>query len=117
MDRAQFDSCAATWARQIAGIPSWYRTAIAVHALLFLIWVVLICVSWDWLPWLAHLISFNPPWWESQIGYLAAVCVWSGIIGRRPGGTLWGWWGTWLYLGILLPAVFLLVFVELCEAD
>jgi predicted acylesterase/phospholipase RssA len=111
MDRAQFDSCAATWARQIAGSPAWYRTAFAVHALLFLIWVVLICMSWDWLPWLVHSITFNPPWWESQIGYLAAVCIWSGIVGRRPGGTLWGWWGTWLYLGILLPATFLLVFI------
>ena len=111
MDRAQFNSCAAAWARQIAGSPAWYRTAFTVHALLFLIWVALICLSWGWLPWLAHWITFNPPWWESQIGYLAAVCVWTGIVGRRPGGTLWGWWGTWLYLAIFLPAAFLLVFV------
>ena len=105
MSREEFDVCAASWAHQIAGSPAWWRIAMAVHVLFFLAWILLVCLGWGQPPWLARLIAFRPPWpwWETQIGYLVAVSVWAHIVGFRPRGTFWGWWGTWLYLGIVLP--------------
>lgn len=111
MNREEFDDCAASWASQIAGSPAWWRTAFAVHALVALVWLLLVCVCWGWLPRLARFAILTPPWWETQVAYLAAVCVWTRIVGSRPGGTFWAWWGTWLYLGILLPAASLLILV------
>ena len=110
MDREAFDRCAARWAGQIAGNPSWWITALATHVVLFVLWAVLTCMTWGWLPPLSD-VTGNPRWWESQLGYLLAVCVWAGLVAHRPGGTFWGWWGTWLYVGIFLPAAFLAVFV------
>jgi hypothetical protein len=111
MSCAEFDQCAANWARQIAGSPAWWGTAIIGHALLFIAWMVAVGISWDWLPSPSWPISYVPHWWEPQLIYLAAVCLWATLIGRRSGGTLWAWWGTWLYLGTLLPAFVLLAFV------
>jgi hypothetical protein len=54
MDRTEFDISAASWARQIAGSPAWWYGAFAIHALLFLLWVVFVCVNWGWFPWLAQ---------------------------------------------------------------
>lgn len=105
MKRAEFENCAAKWARQIAGSPAWWRAVMAMWVAFLLVWVLLICAGWGWWPWLARII--RPPWWETQLLYLAAVCVWARIVGIRPGGTFWGWWGTWLYLGVAGP-VFLL---------
>ena len=111
MNRAEFDVCAASWAHQIAGSPGWWRTAMTVHVLLFVAWTMLVCLSWGWLPRLAHLVTFKPSWWETQVVYVFAVWLWARTVGSRPGGTFWGWWGTWFYLGTLGPAVFFLVFV------
>jgi predicted acylesterase/phospholipase RssA len=111
MDREEFDDCAASWARQIAGSPAWWSKAFTIHVLMFVVWAFLVCTIWGWFPWLAPLTHFLPPWWTIQIGYVGAVFIWARIVGCRPGGTLWGWWGTWLYLGIFLPAVFLLILV------
>jgi hypothetical protein len=111
MNRAEFDACAAAWARQIAGSPAWWYTAFAVQALLSIGWVLLVCVGWGWLTPLARFITLTSSWGEIQVVYWAAVCVWALIVGSRPGGTFWRWWGTWLYLGIVLPALFLVIFV------
>ncbi len=102
MDRQEFDNCAANWARQIAGSPTWWWTALGVHVLLVAAWILFLSLGWTGSPRLARW-----PWWATQIVYLAAVWVWARIVGPRPGGTFWGWWGTWLYLGVLLPALFL----------
>jgi predicted acylesterase/phospholipase RssA len=111
MNSTEFDACAATWACQIAGSPAWWRTAFVGQALLSVAWALFVCMGWGWLTPLASFITLTPAWWEIQVIYLAAVCVWASIVGARPGGTFWGWWGTWVYLGIAFPTLFLLVFV------
>jgi hypothetical protein len=112
MDRAEFDACAARWARQIAGSPRWWYGVVVIHAVLFLLWALFICMSWGWLPsWLAWLFPFGGPWWAVQVGYVASLFLCARLIGHLPGGTIWGWWGTWMYLGVIAPALFFVIFV------
>jgi len=108
MTPSEFEVGAAAWARQIAGSPKWWRIALVGQALLAVAWAVLICLG---LTPLTRFSTFTLSWWETQVIYMAAVCVWACTAGSWSGGTLWGWWGTWIYLGIVGPALFLQVFV------
>jgi hypothetical protein len=108
MTRDEFETWTANWARQIAGSPEWWRRALIGQALLLVIWALLVCLG---LTSLTRFGTFTLAWWETQVIYVVAACVWVWIAGSRSGGTLWGWWGTWIYLGIVGPALFLPVFV------
>lgn len=104
----EFEGWAANWAHQIAGRPKWWLAAIIGYLLLALGWLLLVCTALGWLP--IHLIPFTLSWWKIQIVYVAALCV-LAMVGHCSDGTFWGWWGTWLYLGILLPFLFLPILV------
>jgi hypothetical protein len=108
MGRSEFEAWAATWARQIAASPKCWRIAIAGQTLLILAWALLICLG---LTPLTSFSTFTLHWWEIQVIYVTAVGIWACTAGSWSGGTLWRWWGTWIYLGIVVPALFLLVFV------
>jgi len=90
----QFEVEAAKFASQIAGSPRWWNVAVLVYLALFIPWV---CESYKHFP--NNLLStyhlyFIPP-------ALALVC----LIGPLSRGTLWGWWGTWLYCALLIFAI------------
>jgi predicted acylesterase/phospholipase RssA len=106
-NREEFDACAAKWARQIAGSPAWWWIVAAVHSAL-LLGAIVLTLRPDLL---TKLIPLHLPWWGIPTTYLVAVCLWARAAGRLPGGTFWGWWGTWLYVAIAVPMALLLLFV------
>jgi predicted acylesterase/phospholipase RssA len=87
MTRTEFEHWAAAWARQIAGSPKWWRRALIGQALLLVIWALLVCLG---LTPLTRFSTFTLAWWETQVIYVAAVCVWACTAGFWSGGTLWG---------------------------
>jgi hypothetical protein len=109
MDRTEFDISAASWARQIAGSPAWWYGAFAIHALLFLLWVVFVCVNWGWFPWLAQPTTLRLGGLFRSVTSLHSLCA-PDSSDTGP-GTLWGWWGTWIYVGIIGPALFIMAFL------
>jgi hypothetical protein len=47
------------------------------------------------------------PFWESQLFFSLILVVVARVAAKSCGGTFWGWWGTWLYLG-LVPSAFVI---------
>lgn len=100
---ADFDACAARFAKSIAGKPGFWAIAFALHLILFL----------GWLSQLPSLLAFRPGWWQPQAVYVLAALVLASTISWRSGGSFWGYWGTWAYASVLFPAGVLLVAIWL----
>jgi len=88
-----FDENAAILARSIAGHRGWW----------FITWILYVSFFALWLPlpanWEIHLT------WDARLlAFAVLVLLWAVFIGPRSGGSLWSWWGMWLYVGILLPS-------------
>lgn len=90
---AEFDERAAVLAQRISGNPRWWWAVISLTILGFASAVALIfsrSVS-PYVP-LTAFIAFMLP------------CAW---LGMRSGGSVWGWWGTWIYFGLLMAILLL----------
>ncbi len=98
-ERAQFDARAARFAKSIAGKPRLWAIALTVHVIFFLVW----------LSQLASLLAFGPGWWHAQLAYALAATLFACAVSCRSGGSLWAYWGTWVYVSVLLPAAVLLI--------
>lgn len=89
MSANEFRKHAASFSNQIAGSPVMWKLA----------WVTYL------LPWTIWLVPV-PQFWIRFAVFIALICIWAFQIGPRSRGTLWGWSGTWLYLGLLvIPAI------------
>lgn len=90
LDGGEFRSLARVFARQLAGRPG-------AHALALLLLVV------GWISWLFVSPPFDrfvgEVWQPLAVG--AGATLLSAAIGPRGRGTLFGWWGTWVYLGVV----------------
>ena len=85
----------AAFARQIAGRPD-------VWWLSWILYLLVLVGVWLWpaphlgIPLFAQILIF------AVFLRLAAV-----LVGKHSGGTLWAWWGTWVFIGILPPVLLL----------
>ena len=90
----QFDPEAARLAQQIAGRPRWWGASWALLALLVAAGTVV------------RFIDLSPRASEAIYIILAfGALALSRYCGPRSAGTLWGWWGTWLYVELLIMLV------------
>src|SRR5687767_7272041 len=87
------DSVAAI-ARQVTGRPVAFWIALSSVLAVSLIWLFHLVGELTW-------VSF----WQSQYMFLGSLVILSPISARLCGGTFWGWWGTWLYLGLLIASL------------
>jgi predicted acylesterase/phospholipase RssA len=94
----EFEREVARFAKQIAGSPRWLQVSIASYLVLIVSWTTLVFLDFP-----TNLLS------PFQLLFLAALVAWAAFVGPRSGGTVWGWWGTWAYIGFLVPA-FLIAF-------
>jgi hypothetical protein len=94
MNREEFEECAARLAKQIAGERTYWNCTLGGLAVL---WTVCLVELVRW--------KFQPGWWMPQLVVLALIIPWSCLVGLRSGGTFWAWWGTWLYVGLMVLAV------------
>src|SRR5260370_10367872 len=62
-----------------------------------------------WLSKLASLLAFGPGWWHAQLAYALAGALFACWSACRSGGSLWVYWGTCVYVSVLLPAAVLLI--------
>lgn len=86
LTREEFGDFASRLASQIAGDPlRWKHTCLFTSIALLLL-----------APLSTLLLSF-----ALQTGIAVLVVVMSALVGRKSGGTLWAWWGTWAYLSAI----------------
>lgn len=90
----QFEVEAAKFASQIAGSPRWWNVAVLMYFALFIPWL---WESYQHFP--NNLLSTYHLYFI--LPTVALVC----LIGPLSRGTLWGWWGTWLYCALLIFAI------------
>jgi len=93
LSAAEFDERAAVLASRIAGRPNWWA-AVATFVLLAFLSLSIWALS-------GHAKPFVPM--TVFIGLLLPCA----LVGARSGGSVWGWWGTWLYCGLLAEALLL----------
>jgi hypothetical protein len=98
IDPATFEKAAAAFAHRIAGSPRWWWAALTIHLILF-VW---------WLSQLPSLLGLQPACWHAQAIYGVAVLLCARTVSYRSGGSFWAWWGTWVYVSVLLPGLVLL---------
>ena len=102
-----FEREVARFAKQIAGSPGWWRFAIASRlsiAAYVLLSVLLVLQSRCW-PSAAFLDSPTRLLSWIPIAILLLILFFVGLAGPLCRGTLWGWWGTWLYIDVLIASV------------
>jgi hypothetical protein len=94
-DPQSFDKEAARLSAQIAGSLFWFWTTVVTYCLLLGGWLVFAVI-----PGLNSSMRLLLP---HQLLFIASIFVWAIVIGPRSGGTFWAWWGTWCYVGLLIP--------------
>lgn len=92
LSASEFRKHAASFAKQIAGSRIMWWFAVISY---FFIWGI-------WLIPVPTLHISGSTLGIRFIVFIALICLWAFQIGPRSKGTLWGWWGTWLYLGLLI---------------
>ena len=73
-----------------------------------LFWPAIGVVGAVLLSWFLHLtaqISFGFSFWETQLAFVVTLWIVALLAGELCGGTFWGWWGSWMYLGLMLAAL------------
>jgi hypothetical protein len=94
-DSQEVEDTIKTLARRISGRPRLFWPTVCVVLGLFGLWFLH----------LIDVVSLGLSFWEVQLVallLLAAVAIAGAAL---CGGTLWGWWGTWMYLGVTLAAL------------
>lgn len=93
MSAEEVERSIAAFATQLAGNPTSWATGM----------VGLVVANIGWIAALALRRERAKRWWFPFV--LSAVGVaWGMAFGLRSGGTLWSWWGTWVYAGAVGPA-------------
>lgn len=91
-----FEREVARLAKQIAGSWKWWWSSWITYICMIILWIIL---TFKYGSFPGSLLS------SRQLLFLPPLLIWAVCIGPRSGGTLWKWWGTWLYVGIMLPAL------------
>jgi hypothetical protein len=91
----EVEEVVAALAKKITGRPGIFWPAIGVLLALWGIWFEI----------LVGLFSWPLSFWETQAIFLVALTFLAFTASRLCGGTLWGWWGTWFYVGVTLAAL------------
>lgn len=92
MSASEFRKHAASFAKQIAGSPMTWWFALVSYVLLWGIWLIPV----------PRVDVVGGTLGIRLIAFIALICLWAFQIGPKSQGTLWGWYGTWLYLGLLV---------------
>ena len=90
----QFEGEVAKFAHQIAGSPRWWNIAVTLYFVLLGGW------AWEtYRHFPNNLLS------SYHLYFIVLIVAWAFLIGPLCRGTLWCWWGTWLYCGLLIFAM------------
>jgi len=89
----EFRKHAARFANQIAGSPAMFLFSWALYLVL---WVII---------WLFPAPQLSIPFLIRLPAFIVLFLLWAFLIGPRSRGTLWGWWGMWLYTGLLIAGI------------